>query len=150
MNKYNYGVNDTGQEDTNWPVYRYGGVLLMLAESLVEAGRAGEAQPHLDAGPGARWARVPVPATRETVRAERRVELAFENHRWFDLVRWGIAEPVMQAQGPQQKAEKGVRPTGAISPSSVHEHPDAARHPGQPGDDLRVPPEPGLVAHVAA
>ncbi|MEE1099565.1 MAG: RagB/SusD family nutrient uptake outer membrane protein, partial [Alistipes sp.] len=28
---------------------------------------------------------------REAVRAERRLELAFENQRWFDLLRWGVA-----------------------------------------------------------
>ena len=28
---------------------------------------------------------------REAVRNERRLELAFENQRWFDLLRWGIA-----------------------------------------------------------
>jgi hypothetical protein len=30
---------------------------------------------------------------------ERRVELAFENHRWADLLRFGVAETVMSAQG---------------------------------------------------
>ena len=28
---------------------------------------------------------------RKAVRNERRLELAFENQRWFDLLRWGIA-----------------------------------------------------------
>ena len=28
---------------------------------------------------------------RTAIRNERRLELAFENQRWFDLVRWGIA-----------------------------------------------------------
>lgn len=32
---------------------------------------------------------------RELVRRERRVELAFEGHRRFDIVRWGIAKDVM-------------------------------------------------------
>lgn len=32
---------------------------------------------------------------REALRHERRVELAMEGHRWFDLVRWGIAKQVM-------------------------------------------------------
>ena len=117
VNKYNFGLNDTGQEDTNWPVYRYGGVLLMLAESLVEAGRAGEAQPYLDAVRG-RAGLAPVPATREAIRDERRVELAFENQRWFDLLRWGTAEERMRAHGEQQKAEKGVQPTGAVAPGA--------------------------------
>ncbi|PST82888.1 RagB/SusD family nutrient uptake outer membrane protein [Pedobacter yulinensis] len=45
-------------------------------------------------GPGA--GQIPVPATqdamREAIRKERRVELAFEYHRYFDTRRWKIAE----------------------------------------------------------
>ena len=36
---------------------------------------------------------------REKIYKERRVELAMEQHRWFDLVRWGRAAQVMQAVG---------------------------------------------------
>jgi len=31
----------------------------------------------------------------DAVRHERRVELAYEMHRFFDLVRWGIAQDVL-------------------------------------------------------
>lgn len=34
---------------------------------------------------------------RKAVRMERRLELAMEGHRWFDLVRWGIAVETMNA-----------------------------------------------------
>ena len=37
---------------------------------------------------------------------ERRLELAFENHRWFDLVRRGEAEAVMLAHGQALLAER--------------------------------------------
>lgn len=33
----------------------------------------------------------------DAIRHERRVELAMESHRWFDLCRWGIAKEVMDA-----------------------------------------------------
>lgn len=36
---------------------------------------------------------------REAIRHERRVELGMENERFFDLVRWGIAEEVMHKAG---------------------------------------------------
>jgi SusD family. len=36
---------------------------------------------------------------RERIYRERRVELAMEQHRWFDLLRWGRAEQVMTAAG---------------------------------------------------
>jgi hypothetical protein len=37
------------------------------------------------------------PDLRTAIRHERRVELAMEGHRWFDLVRWGIAKQTMDA-----------------------------------------------------
>lgn len=43
---------------------------------------------------------LPVPATqaemRENIHQERRVELAYESHRWFDIRRWKIAREVMK------------------------------------------------------
>lgn len=46
---------------------------------------------------------------REAIRHERRVELAMESHRWFDLCRWGIVKETMDAykakESPAAKAE---------------------------------------------
>ncbi|MBQ8839079.1 MAG: RagB/SusD family nutrient uptake outer membrane protein [Bacteroidales bacterium] len=39
------------------------------------------------------------------IRHERRVELAMEGHRWFDLVRWGIVKEVMDAYKAQESEE---------------------------------------------
>ena len=79
----------------------------MLAESLNEQGQSGAALPYLNQV--RQRAGVP-PATtasqsmlRDTIAHERRVELAFENHRWFDLVRTGQALPVMTAYGILQR-----------------------------------------------
>lgn len=49
---------------------------------------------------------------RELVRRERRVELAFEGHRLFDIRRWRIAEQVMN--GPVY----GATPPGATTVTS--------------------------------
>jgi starch-binding outer membrane protein, SusD/RagB family len=94
--------------DDDWPVYRYSDVLLMLAESLNEQGQSAAALPYLNQV--RQRAGVP-PAMitnqsmlRDTIAHERRVELAFENHRWFDLVRTGQAIPDMTAYGILQKA----------------------------------------------
>lgn len=46
-----------------------------------------------------------VALTRENLRHERRVELAMEGHRWFDLVRWGIAKETMDAYKLKESAE---------------------------------------------
>jgi hypothetical protein len=36
---------------------------------------------------------------RDAIRHERRIELAMEGERFFDIVRWGIADNVMTAAG---------------------------------------------------
>jgi hypothetical protein len=43
----------------------------------------------------------------EAIQFETRLELAMEGHRFFDLVRWGIAEPVLNAYYAR---EKTIRP----------------------------------------
>lgn len=83
----------------NFPVLRYADVLLMKAEALNNLGRTEEAETPLNRV----RARAGLPALtnlsqevfREAVLHERRMELAFEGQRWFDLVRvdngqWGL------------------------------------------------------------
>jgi hypothetical protein len=38
-------------------------------------------------------------ALRDAIRHERRIELAMESERFFDIVRWGISDSVMSAAG---------------------------------------------------
>lgn len=45
------------------------------------------------------------PTLQEAIRHERRMELAMEGHRWFDLVRWGVAYEVMTAYMAQESDE---------------------------------------------
>jgi starch-binding outer membrane protein, SusD/RagB family len=76
----------------NWPVLRYADVLLMKAEALNELGRTSEGETPLNAV-RSRAGLDPVQTGlskdefRKAVIHERRIELAFEGHRWFDLVR---------------------------------------------------------------
>lgn len=96
----------------NYKLVRAADVLLLYAEAALESGR------DLNA---AKWALEQVRARarrmaatpdalppfpygsysdnaddlRKALRHERRVELAMEGHRWFDLVRWGIAYEVL-------------------------------------------------------
>src|SRR5690554_1741388 len=89
----------------NWPMYRYAEVLLFLAEALNEQGKDGEAVQYLNQ---VRDRAGLDPATgdlREAIFNERRVELAFENKRWFDLVRTGRAIETMTAFGERVKAD---------------------------------------------
>ena len=56
---------------------------------------------------------------REAIEKERWVELAFENHRWYDLVRTKVAVDVMNAHGASEKILKPtiIRP-GAFNVTS--------------------------------
>lgn len=109
------------QTGSNFPVYRFADVLLMLAECLNEAGFTanGEAYTLLNqvrqrAGLLPKTAGNTDPALnvstqeafRQAVWQERRVELAYENHRWFDLLRTGQAAAMMQAHAGREKALK--------------------------------------------
>ncbi|MBQ6882551.1 MAG: RagB/SusD family nutrient uptake outer membrane protein [Alistipes sp.] len=85
--------------ENDWPVLRVGDIVLLLAELINEVdGPTEEALGYLNmirerAGIPA-YAASEVASRyqfREAVRAERRLELAFENQRWFDLLRWEIA-----------------------------------------------------------
>lgn len=100
--------------DQNWPLYRYSDVLLMLAECLNETGKPGEALPFLNQvrtrafGAGNGQITVTDPTALRTIIAhERRVELAFENKRYQDLIRTGQAIPVLTAYGAKMKQQYG-------------------------------------------
>ena len=101
------GLQDNGPG--NIRVLRYSDVLLLAAEAKNEQMKAAEALPLLNLvrkrARGTNNFILPdVTVTdqtmlRERIYRERRVELAMEQHRWFDLLRWGRAAEVMQAAG---------------------------------------------------
>lgn len=75
---------------------RYGDILLMKAEALAERNLGDDLEDALDALDLVRGRAGLAPSTattqaavRTAVRAERRRELGFEFHRFFDLMRWG-------------------------------------------------------------
>ena len=84
---------ETNTSPANFVVYRYAGVLLMQAEALNELGRSAEACAPLNIV----RQRAGLPSIknlsqadlREAIIHERRMELAFEGHRWFDIIRIG-------------------------------------------------------------
>jgi hypothetical protein len=117
----------------NIKLIRYADVLLMYAEACVETGAltaakdalervrararresdnpATQIQPfpnYLNRKTGAPYANN-ADGLREAIRHERRVELAMESHRWFDLCRWGIVKETMDAykikEAPDARAE---------------------------------------------
>jgi len=116
VSKYNYPHTIVGRTNTNWPILRYADVLLMLAESINEqSGPTAEALGYLNqirkrAGL-ADLEGLDKTTFKTAVLNERRLELAFENHRWFDLKRtktpaeWAA---FMNAHGAMERAKPTV------------------------------------------
>ncbi|MFN0176089.1 MAG: RagB/SusD family nutrient uptake outer membrane protein [Saprospiraceae bacterium] len=101
-------VTQKADGDINYTAIRFAEVLLWEAEALTELNRVQEAQTPLEVVRVRARAQATDPLTalppitasdqqtmRDAVRHERRVELGFELHRYFDLVRWGIAAQVL-------------------------------------------------------
>ncbi|GEO05145.1 membrane protein [Adhaeribacter aerolatus] len=123
VKKY-YDVSFSGSDnDNNWIELRLADIYLIYAEALVRQGKqqavaltylnkirqrarnstGGSANILPDYAPFSSDAEFLL-----AIEKERRVELAFENHRWFDLVRTERAKAVMTAE---QKEQNGFNPT---------------------------------------
>jgi hypothetical protein len=59
------------------------------------------------------------PTTEQCLRHERRMELAMEAHRWFDLVRWGNTKAHMEAY--QATESESARSHMAVFVEGKHE-----------------------------
>jgi starch-binding outer membrane protein, SusD/RagB family len=103
--------------DNNFIVFRYADVLLMMAEALGEndeaysyinevRSRAGLA--NISAGTAGTF--------EEKLLKERRVELAFENHRWYDLLRFGKAIEQMNAHFAREGIGKVISEDDLLFP----------------------------------
>ena len=136
-----------GYTALNVTLIRFGDLLLMAAEAEVEVGSLTKALEYTnmvrnraanpasfvvraDGKPAANYVIKPYTATqfadkvaaRTAVRFERRLELGDEGHRFFDLVRWGIAEPTVNAY---LTYESKILPTtlgGARFTAAKHEY----------------------------
>ncbi|MFN3136236.1 MAG: RagB/SusD family nutrient uptake outer membrane protein [Allomuricauda sp.] len=108
INKFWQPHSTPGLTGVNFPIYRYSEALLFYAEALNEAGQSSEAITFLNQVRErvglAPLAGLDQTALRQAIMDERRVELAFENKRWLDLVRTGTAQAVMTAFGERVKA----------------------------------------------
>ncbi|QCW99484.1 RagB/SusD family nutrient uptake outer membrane protein [Aggregatimonas sangjinii] len=112
--------------NTAWQEIRFAEVLLIYAEAenelngpsvdvadAVNRVRRRAALPDLPAG-------LSQVEMRERIRQERRIELVFENHRWFDLIRWGQASTVLNANYHGMRIDRnGVPTAGEGGPEHV-------------------------------
>ena len=111
----------SGLTATNYKIMRFADVLLMAAEAEIEAGSLETARTYINrvrtrAANPATWVKgtggapaanyvigtyvtpfVDKATARAAVRMERKLELGMEGHRFFDLVRWGIADQEINA-----------------------------------------------------
>lgn len=91
VKKYLNPVVITGDGESDWPILRYADILLMMAEAQGNTGTSVGFinQVRVRAGLAPINTVQPSVAAFETELAnERRREFAFENHRWFDLLRY--------------------------------------------------------------
>lgn len=113
------GFAPEGLGKTSWQEIRFAEVLLIFAEAenenngptaavydAVNRVRARAAMPALSAG-------LSQSEMRDHIKHERRIELVFENHRWFDLIRWDEARTVLNATFNGIRIERNGIPTAA-------------------------------------
>lgn len=99
----------------NWRIIRYSDVLLMLAESLNEDGQTATAEMYLNMVRNRaeieELSGLSQADMRQAIIDERVMELTGEGHRFFDLVRWNLAETYLGANsahsGPHPKSASG-------------------------------------------
>lgn len=79
------------QSETDFIVFRYGEILLNLAEAAFELGKSEEALNAINMLRNRAGIKQKTALTMDDIRNERRVELAFEQHRLWDVRRWRTA-----------------------------------------------------------
>jgi hypothetical protein len=118
--------------DYDLPVIRYSEILLMYADALNELGDVASAynplnQVHSRAG----LTNYPNGFSQSEIRSlillERRLELAFEGHRWNDLVRTGTAQTVLGNLGISIPDNRLGWP---IPQSAINSNPNLYQNPG--------------------
>lgn len=102
-----YG-NSPGDAGNDVIILRYADVLLMHAEAILAGGGQTSDSDAINAYMEVRTragfdasADRPASLTKEALLKERRVELAFENQRFFDLLRFGVADAVLSAHASE-------------------------------------------------
>ena len=80
---------------TDFIVFRFGEILLNYAEAAFELGKTGEALNAVNQIRTRAGISTKTSVDRQSIRHERKVELSFEGHRYWDLRRWREAETTL-------------------------------------------------------
>ncbi len=127
ITKYLNGTTLPGQGNDNFPVLRYADVLLLLAEAEFFNNGGGLTQLNLVRSRAGLPDAITIDL--DVILEERRIELAFEDHRWFDLIRTDKALEVMNAYLADAKVgAKSIQRYQYIYPipqSQIDVNPDA-------------------------
>lgn len=120
----------------NFPILRYADVLLIKAEALNELGQTTQAYGYVNmirnrAGLAGLSTGLSQAAFREAVLKERRLELAFEGQRWFDLIRVNNGQyglDFLHSIGKSNAAEKHL--LFPIPQIEIDRNPNLTQNPG--------------------
>lgn len=120
--------------ELNYKLMRYSDFLLLYAEALNESGNSAQALTYINQvrqRPSVNM--LPLQGlsqqqTREAIYDERMWELGLEGHRFFDLVRWGIAGDVIRGLG--RTFVDGVHELMPIPLVEIGLNPDLTQNPG--------------------
>ncbi|HEX8328032.1 MAG TPA: RagB/SusD family nutrient uptake outer membrane protein [Hymenobacter sp.] len=133
----NIAQNGSSNTTRGWPLLRYAEILLNYAEAINETGNQAAAlavlkqirqRAGIEAGTDGNYglkAGMSLPEMREVVRNERRIELAYEDHRWNDIRRWKIAMVVANAYNKRMRivqASPAATPTAYEVTESIRRH----------------------------
>jgi starch-binding outer membrane protein, SusD/RagB family len=115
----------------NFPIFRYAEILLDHAEALNELGQVENAVTQIKtirsragiaAGTSSRYGiktGITQSEMRTLIQNERRIELAFEEHRFWDIRRWKIAGDVMNTPLKGMKITNGTTPVYQVIPVAL-------------------------------
>ncbi|SFU67145.1 Starch-binding associating with outer membrane [Pustulibacterium marinum] len=109
--------------DNWWPWFRAGEIYLNATEAAYELGQEGIALEYINAvrERAGFEANSLTSLSNDIIRHERRVELAFEDHRYFDLKRWRVAHEIWNGdQNDDNAMVRGIYPYRIVRPG----HPD--------------------------
>lgn len=132
----------------NFPIFRYAEIILNHAEALNEIGQVENAvnqiktlraRAGITAGANNRYgikAGITQTEMRDLIRNERRVELAFEEHRFWDIRRWKIADQVLTTPLTGVKITGTTTPTYEVIPVMTPSFQNRLYHMPIPYDEL--------------
>ncbi len=140
-------ANTSGRDsESNYQMMRYAEVLLIAAEAAIEIGNTSEADQYINMirkrardGDGTSTSAVPADisgATINDVLEERRLELAFEQKRWYDIVRRRMGDTVFGPGGFETELQgtQNFDPNRdyllPIPPIEITNNPSLTQNPG--------------------